>query len=622
MTTLTFRDSLPSEFSLLWYDIKGILGRGGFGITYLAEDTNLSHKVAIKEYLPVDYAGRDESDSTVRPLTSTHEDIYKWGLENFITEAKTLAKFKHPNIVRVLTVFDKFNTAYMVMEYEKGIELSKLIKDETSFSEDALLKIFTPLMEGLDIVHNQGFIHRDIKPSNILIRDDGSPVLLDFGSARMAVGEYTKTLTSMVTYGYAPFEQYNQGSEKQGPWSDIYSLAATLYHAVTLKRPLDSMKRAIAIMSDEGDPLIPAATLAKGRFSEHFLNAIDVALSSKISERPKTILQWRDMLLGDIKVASRVTKLKLSDEVEGATILMPKAFDASLHSEQAAEHLTQQPSSQEVQNKGINTKTKLLLAIMCLGIAALLFFNLQPPNLVTEQVDIGSPVNSPSPEVMTSNIESNARQSILTAAIAPKTLVKESAVENAITQVPKTEEVISKNAVLKNNLTKQQKTVLQKPASTLKKTIAPSLPSAKADKTTVKVLPKKVVQPKTSLAKSKVKQTQKPIRVINIENEAPKLLEQFIVAFKQGDRKKLDSITQLSDKKSQLVDLLFTEYQSGELAVNSFQISKKNNKASAKLVINKMINKDGLSVSPGGRWKQIGIKIQTNDQDIAKIYWQ
>ena len=298
MSTVSYIDSLPQDFSLLWYQLEGVLGRGGFGITYLAKDNNLDHQVAIKEYFPSSFASRSEQDSTVKPITATQEDVYNWGLKNFITEAKTLAKFKHPNIVRVLSVFDKYNTAYMVMEYEQGEVLSDEIKQGKHFNEEELLAVALPLIEGLAVVHDAGFIHRDIKPSNILIREDGSPVLLDFGSARYAVGEQTHTLTSMVTFGYAPFEQYNEGNSNQGPWTDIYGLAATLYCVLTGHPPLDAMKRAAALTNELPDPLLPVSKLLEGKYSAHFLNAVDCALCFNIKGRPQCAQEWMDMLTG------------------------------------------------------------------------------------------------------------------------------------------------------------------------------------------------------------------------------------------------------------------------------------------------------------------------------------
>jgi len=226
------RNSLQPGYELHWYHIIKILGQGGFGITYLAHDTNLDQHVAIKEYLPTDLAVRD-NDVSVHPVSEGHRESYQWGLERFISEARTLAKFKHPNIVRVLSVFTENNTAYMVMEYEHGEPMDALLKNRKTIEEEKLKSILMPMLDGLEEVHKTGFIHRDIKPPNIYIRTDGSPVLLDFGSARQSLGIQTKTLTTMVSPGYAPFEQYTSKSDKQGPWTDIYGLGATMYRAVT-----------------------------------------------------------------------------------------------------------------------------------------------------------------------------------------------------------------------------------------------------------------------------------------------------------------------------------------------------------------------------------------------------
>lgn len=173
-------NALPDGYKLHWYEIHGILGRGGFGITYLALDTNLNHEVAIKEFLPTDLAMR-ASDSSIHPISDDHSDTFEWGLNRFITEAQTLAQFRHPNIVLVHSVFEANGTAYMVMEYEKGESLDQAYNLKRLTTEDELLAVLFPLMDGLQRIHKSGFVHRDIKPKNIYLRDDGRPVLLDFG---------------------------------------------------------------------------------------------------------------------------------------------------------------------------------------------------------------------------------------------------------------------------------------------------------------------------------------------------------------------------------------------------------------------------------------------------------
>ena len=160
-----------------------ILGQGGFGITYLAYDSNLDEDVAIKEYLPIELAVR-EGDYSVHPVSEDHGNNFQWGLERFISEARTLTRFKHPNIVRVRNVFEDNNTAYMVMEYEEGESLQELLSRRKTMEEAEILNILLPILGGLQLIHEKKFIHRDIKPANIFIRKDGSPVLLDFGSAR------------------------------------------------------------------------------------------------------------------------------------------------------------------------------------------------------------------------------------------------------------------------------------------------------------------------------------------------------------------------------------------------------------------------------------------------------
>lgn len=242
MTTTSYRNALPGGHSLLWYRLNKVLGRGSFGTTYLATDSNLDRQVAIKWYLPIDLAVREDAGA-VQAVSPNRAAMYRWGLMRFIAEARTLAKFGHPNIVRVHSVFEANNTAYMVMAYEQGDSLDDLLRLSRLHGEAELLKILFPLLDALEHLHDAGYIHRDIKPKNIFIRADGSPVLLDFGSARMALGTQARTLTTFVTPGYAPYEQYDSESGKQGPWTDIYALGATLYKGVTGKAPVDAIIR-------------------------------------------------------------------------------------------------------------------------------------------------------------------------------------------------------------------------------------------------------------------------------------------------------------------------------------------------------------------------------------------
>jgi len=241
MAQTTHQNALPLNSMLMEYRLQSVLGAGGFGITYLAHDTNLQKDVAIKEYLPSAVAVRG-SGGTVLPTTTGMEKDYRWGLDRFIQEARTLAKFSHPHIVRVNRFFEANGTGYMVMDYEAGEPLKAWLQRNPFPPEPALRAMLAPLLDGLEKVHAAGFLHRDIKPDNIFIRKDGGPVLIDFGSARQAVGGATQTLTTIVSPGYAPFEQYTTSAE-QGPWSDIYSLSGVLYFAITGQSPPDAITR-------------------------------------------------------------------------------------------------------------------------------------------------------------------------------------------------------------------------------------------------------------------------------------------------------------------------------------------------------------------------------------------
>ena len=292
MTAKGHRNSLKPGYKLHWYRITEILGQGGFGITYHARDLNLDRDVAIKEYLPVEMAVR-EGDYSVHPLSEAYGQQYTWGLGRFITEARTLAKFDHPNIVRVYSVFEENNTGYMVMRYERGQSLQGKLDMEGTMSESDILQVMMPVLNGLELIHQSGFIHRDIKPDNIYLREDGSPVLIDFGSARQALGEKTKTLTSLITPGYAPIEQYYSKSDEQGPWTDIYSLGATAYRAITGIGPMDALDRSRTMLELSRDTFVYTKEICTEKYSAPFLNAVDHALQFRLKDRPQSISEWR-----------------------------------------------------------------------------------------------------------------------------------------------------------------------------------------------------------------------------------------------------------------------------------------------------------------------------------------
>lgn len=284
-------NALKTGKKLHWYEIRDILGQGGFGITYLAQDLNLGHEVAIKEYLPVDLAIRTKS-GTVSPVSDEHHERYYWGLERFLEEARTLGQFKHPNIVQVRNVFEANNTAYMVMEYELGETFQDILNRRKTVTEQDLKTIIFPIVDGMKVVHAAGFIHRDIKPANIFLRVDGDPVLLDFGSARTSLGQGEQSLTSIFSRGYAPIEQYNTSEEAQGAWTDIYSMGATMYRAISGIAPTDAVDRSAAIAQINSDTYVSITEIAGEGYSEDFLKGIDYALQFRQQDRPQTMSEW------------------------------------------------------------------------------------------------------------------------------------------------------------------------------------------------------------------------------------------------------------------------------------------------------------------------------------------
>ncbi len=286
--TVTYHHALPSGTRISSYEIRDVLGVGGFGITYKAYDHDLDRDVAIKEYLPTGLAVRIGDGTTVAPKSDGDTKDFHYGLKRFLDEARTLARFREPNIVRVITYLESHGTAYFVMDYEEGESLGERLKTAVTLAEGSIREIVVPILRGLSVVHEQQFLHRDIKPQNIYLRRDGSPVLLDFGAARQALGEHSRAMTGLVTPGYAPFEQY-LSSNKQGPWSDIYAMGATMYHCVTGIAPIAATERMAAIHDGDTDPLLKVSGLLSKRCSAKFLDAMMWMLAPAPRDRPQSV---------------------------------------------------------------------------------------------------------------------------------------------------------------------------------------------------------------------------------------------------------------------------------------------------------------------------------------------
>ncbi|MGE0765122.1 MAG: serine/threonine protein kinase [Hyphomicrobiaceae bacterium] len=280
------------------YRIDTVLGPGGFGVTYLARDMRFDRDVAIKEYFPADFAYR-EGSTTIRSTTrGGDQNFFEQGKRQFLDEARTLAKFRHEHIVRVLNLFEQFNTAYMVLEFEEGQSLKNWLRALGHRPSQAEIdEILDPLLSALEVVHAKGMFHRDIAPDNIIVRPNGKPVLIDFGAARNFVREHSHTIGAIVKHGFSPPEQYTLDTKLQGAWSDIYALSATIYAALVGTPPDEASRRQL------NDTLLPI----EGHVEPHrrelyrrsFYAALNAGLALKPRDRPQTIRDLRAILRSD-----------------------------------------------------------------------------------------------------------------------------------------------------------------------------------------------------------------------------------------------------------------------------------------------------------------------------------
>jgi serine/threonine protein kinase len=294
MNDIQCQQALPLDTMVQEYRIVRVLGVGSFGIVYIAENKFFNETVALKEFLPTDLACRPE-DVRVIPLSSETEEAFNWARQKFLEEARTLRELGRPvphrNIVRVRQFIEANDTAYMVMDYEEGKPLSQLLEERGHLPEEEVKGVLEPLLDGLVRVHAASIWHRDIKPSNILIRPDGSPVLIDFGAARRDMVGAGRSVMSVFSPAYAAPEQV-YGAGTQGPWTDIYALGATLYHAITGNKPTNAAERL------HGASYTSAVQAAQSDYSQAFLFAVDAALELKPEDRPQSITEWRELFEG------------------------------------------------------------------------------------------------------------------------------------------------------------------------------------------------------------------------------------------------------------------------------------------------------------------------------------
>jgi hypothetical protein len=274
------------------FELTKLLGEGGFGIVYLANDHSLQRRVALKEYMPSSLAART-GDSQVQVKSERYRETFEAGRKSFINEARLLAQFDHPSLVKVYRFWEANGTAYMVMPFYEGKNLRDTLRSMPQAPDEQWLRtLLHPLTEALQVIHAEQCYHRDIAPDNVMmLAGSQRPLLLDFGAARRVIGDMTQALTVILKPGYAPVEQYAEiPGMKQGPWTDVYALAAVVHYAITGRTPPPSVGR---LLNDTYKPLVEAAA---GRYSESFLAAVDRALAVRPEARTQTIPQLRQEL--------------------------------------------------------------------------------------------------------------------------------------------------------------------------------------------------------------------------------------------------------------------------------------------------------------------------------------
>ncbi len=317
-------NTLPLGHRLQEYVIEGLIGEGGFGIVYLARDTQLGRVVALKEYMPASLAVR-AVDHQVSVRSARHRETFELGLRSFVNEAQLLAAFDHPSLVKVYRFWEQHGTAYMVMPYYQGPTLKQWLTEHGARPDEAwLLSLLHPVIDSLELMHHERCYHRDIAPDNILLLNQQAtqlgrpqvirPVLLDFGAARRVISDATQALTVILKSGYAPIEQYAEStSMKQGAWTDVYALSAVLYAAITGRAPLPSVSRMVS------DDMVPAAQVGAGHYSAEFLAAVDKGLSVRPDNRPQDMAALRALFSFGVGTPTQARP----QQADAPTVLMP-----------------------------------------------------------------------------------------------------------------------------------------------------------------------------------------------------------------------------------------------------------------------------------------------------------
>ena len=369
------------------FEILGVIGEGGFGIVYLTVDHSLGREVALKEYLPKSVAGRvGAARVSVRDPSST--EVFQMGLDSFINEARMLAQFDHPGLVKVHRFWTGNGTAYMVMPYYRGVTVREIVRRNGPLSEVQLVGVLQGILSALDVMHARQCFHRDVAPDNILLLEDERPVLLDFGAARRVLRDADEPLTAFLKPGYAPIEQYAAApGVPQGAWTDLYALSAVAYFAITRSPPLASVARVVK------DSLPRLEDIGRGKYDERLLQGLDRALSLDMNTRPRDVSAFREATGLKTPVAVSVSP---GLNVEGAGRSMPVILDVTADGGASA----QAPDSvrPEVRASGPakgRWKVQSALAIGAAAVVTVLVVALSKQNAAPSQSSIGAAANRP-----------------------------------------------------------------------------------------------------------------------------------------------------------------------------------------------------------------------------------
>lgn len=300
---------LPEGHQLQGYRILRVLASGGFSFVYLAHDENEA-PVAIKEYLPSTLALRTGA-GPMPVVPEAYAAAFRYGMKCFFEEGRALATLAHPNVVRVMNFFRANETVYLVMRYERGRTLQEHIHARRgALRESWIRSTFASLLNGLREVHSNKLLHLDIKPGNVYLRSDGTPLLIDFGAARQMLWGEAPALPPMFTPGFASPEHHTDRA-KLGPWSDVYSVGATLYACLTAQAPPSAEERL------EKDRIVPARKAGAGKFTGALLDTVDWCLRLDHLERPQSVFTLQKALLGE-RVPERQGTAPLMEKLKGA----------------------------------------------------------------------------------------------------------------------------------------------------------------------------------------------------------------------------------------------------------------------------------------------------------------